>query len=174
MSKKTQLTFGKRDEKHKRNEWIYARYACGDSVKDIARDAGITPKRVYEIMKSCPENYEETKARREQYCGLRLMRALSLIDSQILRFVEDASQKEFEELDPRTQRELRLLIGDLSHRVQLHEGKATQIIQSQFSDSITLDEAEKRIADAKAAGMGLDDRSVNNGNGHANGERQAE
>jgi len=150
------LMFGESKD-HGKAVWIYARYACGDSINVIAHDAELSVHQVYEIMKSCPAEYEETKKRREQFTGLRLVRSLSLIDAWNLKKLEELDN---EVMTPDTIKELSKLCKDLAHRVNLYEGKATEIIKSQRSDTITLEEAEARIAEAKAAGTGIDTKSL--------------
>ena len=156
MDELCQLTFGEADDGGKR-EWIYARYACGDHIGTIAHDAQISPEQVYNIMKSCPDDYEKTKIRREQFCGLRLIRSVSLIDAWNLKMLE---RLDVEEVSAETIKELSKLCKDLAHRVQLYEGKATEIIKSQYGDAITIEEALRRIVEAKAAGTALDTGSV--------------
>ena len=159
MDESCQLTFGEAGDSCKR-EWIYARYACGDHIGTIAHDALMSPEHVYNIMKSCPDDYEKTKVRREQFCGLRLIRSLALMDAWNLKKLEELDNGE---VAPENIKGLLGLCKDLAHRVQLYEGKATEIIKSQRSDAITLEEAEARIAEAVAAGTGLDTKSVGGG-----------
>jgi len=158
MNESCQLIFGETKD-HGKREWIYARYACGDHIGTIASDSGLSIQQVYDIMKSCPDDYEKTKTQREQFCGLRLIRSLSLLDAYNLRLLEDLTEEKLI-ATPDTIRELSKLCKDLAHRVQLYEGKATEIIKSKRDDAITLEEAEARIAEAKAAGTGLDTKSI--------------
>lgn len=153
-----ELLFGETKD-HGKAAWIYARYAAGDHVGTIAADAGLSIQQVYEIMKTCPDDYEKTKQRREQFCGLRLIRSLSLIDAHNLKILEELDNEKLE-VTADTVKELSKLCKDLAHRVQLYEGKATEIIKSKRDDIITLEEAEARIAEARAAGTGLDMKSI--------------
>ena len=159
MDESCQLTFGEAKD-HAKREWIYARYAAGDHLGTIAADAGLSANQVYDIMKSCPENYETTKMRREQFTGLRLIRSQSLLDAWNLRMLEDMDNEKVT-VTPDIIKELVKLNKDLAHRVQLYEGKATEIVDMQTREKpLPLEEMERRIAAAKAAGDGIDMGSV--------------
>ena len=159
------LLFGEKSKKGLR-EWIYARYACGDPVSVIAAEEGISTNEVYLLMKSCPDDYEKTKVQREQFNGVRIVRSLSLVDAHNLRVLEGLLDKTISEIVlSEAFREIAKIGKDLAHRVNLFEGKATEIVEQQTREKpMPLDEMERRIAEAKNAGDGIDNGSVE-GNG---------
>ena len=158
------LLFGDQNKQGLR-EWIYARYACGDPVSVIAKEEAISIQKVYAIMNSCPEDYEDTKVKREQFNGLRIVRSLALVDAHYLRVLEAMLDDNVSTLiKSEAFKELSKLSRNLALRVQLYEGKATEIIEQQTREKpMPLEEMRQRLEDAESVGTGLDDLSVNGG-----------
>ena len=139
-----ELSFGQ-EEDHGERRWIYARYAAGDHIGTIASDANKSVTQIYEIMKSCPDDYEKTKVRREQFTGLRLNRSQSLLDAWNLRQLEKLD-KDGHDLTLDQIKELVKLNKNLAHRIQLHEGKATAIINDiSANKTMSIEELEIKL-----------------------------
>lgn len=160
-----QLLFGSKKDTDRL--WIYSRYAAGDPISIIAADARLSLAQVYDLMRECPDDYEKTKKQREQFSGLRVGRSLSLVDAYNLRLLEKFTEDETV-VTAEMIKELAKLCKELAHRNQLYEGKATEIVDSRFSTkTLSVEEAESRLAEAKAAGTGIDNSSIE-GNGSDN------
>lgn len=143
------LMFGGKDNTR---AWIYCRYAMGDPVSVIASESDMSEAKVLEIMREYPNEYEQTKKLREAFLGLRIQRSLSLVDAHNLRVLEALTEGTLEEgCKPEVIKELGKLAKDLANRVQLHEGKATQIIRVD-DEELSVDDLKKRLAEMEAAG----------------------
>jgi len=154
---KEQLLFG--DKRDTERNLIYARYASGDPVSIIAADTGMTEEEVYAIMRSCPAENEKVKQRREQFTGLRTRRSLNLLDAYNLRMLEELIEGKLD-LTSEIMKELTKLSKVLAHRVQLLDGKATNIIDQRNNEAMSLEAMKQKIAEAEAAGTGIDTGSI--------------
>ncbi|MCK5609100.1 hypothetical protein KAR91_44910 [Candidatus Pacearchaeota archaeon] len=150
------LVFGspEAEERH----WVYARYACGDPISKIAADRGMSMEQIYQIMRSCPDEYEATKKRREDFTGLRITRSQALIDAWNLRFLEDMTEGRVL-VTAELLKEVSKINKDLTARVQLFQGKANFVVEAR--DGIKTNEALLKLCTAvKAAGDALDLSSI--------------
>lgn len=143
------LLLGGEDSK---SAWIYARYAMGDPVSVIAAATNKSPAQVLAIMRERPKEYEQTKQLREHFMGLRINRSLSLIDAYNLRVLEALTEGHLSaSLTGDVVKKLGRIAKSLAHRHQLHEGKATEIVQS-LDKVMTMDEMKDRMKEMENAG----------------------
>lgn len=145
------LLFG--DKKQDNIEFIYSRYAMGDPVSLIAADLGIAESEVRRKMRTQPDKYEDTKKQRECFLNIRLRRSLSLVDAWNLRQLELL----IEGVKPPTAevvKELGRIAKDIFNRLQLQEGKATEIVKVE-DKRLTIDEMKAKIKKIEAAGDGI-------------------
>ncbi len=145
------LTFG--DPKEKGVQFIYSRYAMGDPVSVIAADLNCSPESVVRMMQMQPEKYEDTKKQRECFLNIRLRRSLSLVDAYNLRqlelLIEGIMPPSAEVI-----KELGKLAKDIFNRLQLQEGKATEIVKIE-DKRLTIPEMKAKIQRIEAAGDGI-------------------
>jgi len=159
MTDEQYLTFGA-DRENDRAA-AYARYAMGDPVSVIASDMNKSESAILAMMRERPEEYEETKKKREDFTGVRVNRSLSLVDATRLRLLEIlAEEKDLKnELRDKDSVVSKLLnkLGEweksLSHRHQLYQGKATDIVKHE--EVRTIEDVEQKIKEIKDAGDGL-------------------
>ena len=144
------LLFGSSDDMEL--HFIYARYAMGDPVSLIAADLGCSESQIHAKMRKRPEQYEETKKQREAFTGLRLQRSLSLVDAHNLRILEDITEGRIEP-SHELMKELNRWSKDVAHRLQLHEGKATEITGS--DEKLTRKQVMEILKEQEEAGDGL-------------------
>lgn len=144
------LTFGGDEQKSLAN--IYARYAMGDPCSVIAADIGCCVSEVTRRMRTVPEKYEETKKARECFLNIRLRRSLSLIDAWNLRQLEKLIEGQVASSE--TIKELGKLAKDIFHRLQLQEGKATEILKVE-DKRMTFEELKAHVEKVEAAGDGI-------------------
>ena len=144
------LLFGSDDQKTMAH--IYARYAMGDPCSVIAKDFGVDVSTVVRKMRTMPEKYEETKKARECFLNIRLRRSLSLIDGWNLRQLEKLIEGQLTGSD--TIKELGKLAKDIFNRLQLQEGKATEILKVE-DKRMTIDELKAKIQKIEEAGDGI-------------------
>jgi hypothetical protein len=145
------LIFG--DAKQNTLAEIYSRYAMGDPVSVIAADLGCPEVTVRRMMRTRPDDYEETKKLRECFLHIRLRRSLSIIDAINLRNLE-ALLEGRSKLSADAIKELCKLSKDIFNRLQLQEGKATEIVSVE-DKRMTIPEMEAKIKKIKAAGDGI-------------------
>lgn len=150
LDKETFFLFGNKAAKEAHE--VYARYAMGDPVSVIATDLGISTSTVYQMMGKMPDQYETTKKAREDFLGLRLQRSLSLIDAHNLRTLEQITEGTLKPTIEQT-KELTRWAKDVAHRLQLHEGKATEI--SGTDEQLTREQVLKILKEQEDAGDGL-------------------
>jgi hypothetical protein len=131
---------------------VYARYAMGDPVSVIAADLKISPSEVYRRMRKIPDQYEETKKMREAFLGLRLRRSLSLIDAHNLKLLEGITEGTLT-LTGDQMKDLTRWAKDVAHRLQLHEGKATEITGT--DEKLTREQVKAILKEQEDAGDGL-------------------
>lgn len=132
--------------------WIYCRYAMGDPVSVIASESKMSEIKVLQIMREIPQEHEKTKKLREAFLGLRIQRSLSLVDAHNLRILEALTEGKIVDVcKPEVIKELCKMAKDLANRVQLFEGKATQIIHVD-DEELSLEEYKRRLDEVEAAG----------------------
>lgn len=145
------LIFG--DKEQSSLACVYARYAMGDPCSVIATDLGCTEADVTRKMRVMPEKYDETKKARECFLNIRLRRSLSLVDAWNLRQLEDLIEGRLS-VTSDVVKELGKIAKDIFNRLQLQEGKATEILKVE-DKRMTIPELEAKIKRVKEAGDGI-------------------
>jgi len=140
------------DEKEAKVQHVYARYAMGDPVSVIAANLGIKESEVLLMMRTRPDEYEQTKLAREAFIGVRLQRSVSLVDAMNLRLLEDITENRVTPTDDQM-KAISRWIKHASERLALHEGKPTSSVKLDVSE--TLEEIEAWTKKVRAAGNGI-------------------
>ena len=122
------VIFGRMNRTEKTNfetMWVFAQYEDGKAVSAIAAEMGRSEGFVYAKLKQKPEKYEDVKKIREERYNRRLRRIRGLGDRHIEEFLEGLDDKEASERIETINR----ISKDISNRVQLSDGKATENIE---------------------------------------------
>lgn len=153
MEDKAEFLFGSPYEKE--IEQLYARYAMGDPLEIIAADAGKSVKELMAQLRRMPEKYEETEKARAMFTGTRLRRTLSLMDAHNLQVMEDLrTGRLMSEEKVEAQKHIAKLANGIFTRLQLHEGKATEILKIE-DKRMTIPELKDYIQKIEEAGDGI-------------------
>lgn len=131
---------------------LYLMYAAGDQLADIGTEFHVSPATISKRLKKFPCKLDEAKKQRAEFHNAKHRRAGSLsIDLQV-KYLEDMPD---DHVSLSKEMSTIIKIGETSERrADLNEGKPTE--RTAIVETLSLEDIEERIAEAKDAGNGLD------------------